>query len=235
MRMLSIGEGEVWHDPAQRRLLLGLAALAFVPFMGLLLPATGMISYSVYHALLAMPVLTLVAAAIGFSFRRYPQLFRRILVGLGTGLLAVVAYDALYLTGMALGWLHQGHPTWSGLGTTTGDGLWGLVKVYFYQGVLTGALWGMAYGLFLGKVRWTFGLIFGVALWSAAVTFALFVPFGGPFVPGMTPGASLALLAAYVVYGSILGVLNERWQRDLRSNGKIIFLREYQARVSNRK
>lgn len=233
MRMLSIGEGEVWHDPAQRRLLLGLAALAFVPFVGLLLPASGLVTHSVYHAVLALPVLTLVAAAIGFSYRRYPQLFRRIMVGLATGVLAVLAYDALYLAGMALGWLHQGHPTWSGFGAESG--FWSLAKAYFYQGVLTGALWGMAYGLFFGQVRWTFGLLFGVALWSAAVTFALFVPFGGPFVPGMTAGASLALLAAYVVYGTVLGALNERWQRDLRSNGKIIFLREYQARVSSRK
>jgi hypothetical protein len=109
------------------------------------------------------------------------------------------------------------------------------MKAYFYQGVLTGALWGMAYGLFLGKVRWVAGLVFGVALWSAAVTFALFVPFGGPFLPGMTPGASLALLAAYAVYGTVLGVLSECWQRDLRSNGKIIFLRDYQAKVGTRK
>lgn len=235
MRMLSIGEGEVWHDPSQRRLLLALSVLAFVPFVGLLLPASGLVSSSAYHALLALPVLTLVAAAIGFTFRRYPQLFRRMWVGLGTGLLAVLCYDAFYLAGLNLGWLHQSHPTWSGLGLTPMDGGWSLLKAYFYQGILTGALWGMAYGLFFGKVRWTMGLLFGVALWSAAITFALFVPFGGPFVPGMTPGASLALLAAYAVYGTVLGILNERWQRDLRSNGKIIFLREYQARVSNRK
>lgn len=234
MRMLSIGEGEVWHDASQRRLLLGLAALAFVPFIGLLLPATGLISNAVYHAMLAIPVLTVVAAAVGYTYRRYPQLFRRIVVGLGAGLLAVAAYDALYVLGMALGWVHQGHPTWSGLGGF-GGGLWGLVKAYFYQGVLTGALWGMAYGLFLGKVRWTVGVLFGVALWSAAVTFALFVPFGGPFVPGMSAGAALALLAAYVVYGTVLGLVSERWQRDLRSNGKIIFLRDYQAKVSGRK
>lgn len=229
MRGLPIGEGEVWQDSTMRLALLVLTAAAFLPLVALFGPAFGLVSVKSYEVTLVLPVLALVVVIGVVAARRHPPLFRRMLAGLWAGVLGVVVYDLLYMLAAAGGYTPSLVPLWTGVGG--GESLLGSL---FHHWVTFGALWGMAYGLVAGKARWTYGALFGLAMWANVATFALFVPFGGPFVPGATATAMAIMLLGFCLFGAVLGLVNQRLQPEERPRGKIIFLRDYQ-RVRNRK
>lgn len=229
MRGLPIGEGEVWQDSTMRLGLLVLTALAFLPLFALFGPALGLVSVETYELALVLPVLVAVVATGVVAAWRYPPLLKRMLAGLWAGVLGVVVYDLAYMVAAAAGYTQSLVPLWTGVGGSE-SALGGL----FHHWVTFGALWGMAYGLVAGKARWFYGAIFGLALWANVATFALFVPFGGPFVPGATATAMAILLAGFCLFGAVVGLVNQRLQPEERPRGKIVFLRDYQ-RVRNRR
>lgn len=228
MRGLPLGQGEVWHDPDQRKLLIGIAILAFLPFLGLLLVGTGLFPLRWYFGWVAAPTLLLIAIGAYHARGRYRMLSRRIAVGLAAGWLGAITYDVLF--GFWTLFTHAGHPVWTGF---VPDVLPGWVG-YFNHWLATAALWGLAYGLVAGKARWYYGLAFSLGLWAVVSVVALVLP--EPWV--LLPSRSLAtfgwLLAAHLVYGAVLGGFNEALSPDARRSAKIIFLRDYQARVKER-
>ncbi|MFP5501911.1 MAG: hypothetical protein ACLGIN_05425 [Candidatus Sericytochromatia bacterium] len=233
MRGLPIGEGQVWRDPAMRRWLVLLAAVAMAPFFALLLPATGLMGYGTYDAWIVAPALGMIAAGAWITYRRHRPLFHRLAVGFGAGWASVLAYDLFHLLIAADGSFGAGLPVWSGVGRFASEGAW--IPAYFHHWITMGALWGAAYALVAGKARWLWGVVFGLAMWANAVTFSLFLPFGGPFVPGAGPAAMTMLLIGTLIFGTVLGLLNARFQPVDRYHGKIVFLRDYQARVRSRR
>lgn len=232
MRGWRIARGEVWHDPAQRRSMLMLVVLGFVPMAGLMLQGGHWITPSSFFNWVLWPSLAAIGAAAAFMHRRHPRLVQRLGVGLLSGWLAAMACDMLQLLALSQGLTGTPHPVWPGL--IVSAGLPGsLIAGYTCHWIATGALWGMAYGLLWGKTRWTFGPLFACALWGVSGFFALVLP--GPLIPHVTPGALFAMLISLVAYGVVLGALNEALQPEPIGKGKIIFLRDYQARVKQRK
>lgn len=236
MRGLPIGHGEVWHEPEQRRTLIAMAALAMLPFVALALPGWGWVSFDTYIAWLAAPALGLLTALGAFSWQRYPALFKRVAIGLVAGLLGMLAYDTVRIVGEGFGWFSAGSalgmqvlgsgqpPSWEALAQNT-----------FIRWVVMGAMWGLAYALVAGKAQWAYGLGFGLALGTLTLAAASLAPFGSALLPPLTMAGVAGWLGGAAFFGAALGLLNEALQPDVRYGGKIIFLRDYQAKVHQRK
>jgi hypothetical protein len=236
MRGLPIGHGEVWHDPEQRRMLIGMAALAMVPFLGLMLPGWGLTSFDGYFAWLAAPAIGLLTALAAFSWQRYPVLFKRLGIGAIAGLMGALAYDTIRIVGEGFGWFSAG----SALGLQVmGAGLtpsWqAMAENTFIRWVVLGALWGLAYGLVAGKASWAYGVATGLWLGGVTLLASWIAPNGSLFGPAMTIVGTVSWLVGAGIFGAVMGGLNEALQPDTRFSGKIIFLRDYQTRVHQRK
>lgn len=236
MRGLPIGHGEVWHDPDQRRLLIGLATLSLLPFCALALPGWGWTSFDTYVAWVAAPLLGVIAAVAAFSTQRYPSLAKRIAIGLCAGLLGALTYDTVRIVGESFGWFSAGTALGMQLmGTGTPPNLAAMAENTFLRWVVMGALWGLAYALVAGKAHWAWGLFYGLSMGTAFLAAAFMAPHGAMLLPPLTLAGVAGWLAGTALYGAVLGALNQALQPDVRFGGKIIFLRDYQARVGQRK
>lgn len=104
-----------------------------------------------YVPLVYVPALVVLAGIALYSRRRYPGLFRRIVVGFGAGLVATMALDAWRQTGVIYGWLPGDTPKMFGM-TVTGSknmAIWhpvGLLVHYF-----NGTNFGLVYAFVWGK------------------------------------------------------------------------------------
>lgn len=233
LRGLPIGLGEAWRDTRQRSWLLALAVLALLPFAGLLAAAWNWTSLGRAYAWVVTPGLGALTVGVTVAAQRYAGLRRRLFVGFVAGWIGALAVDGLHAL---QGFLSPGvgPVVWSGLYAGSHDPAWWLAG-YFNQWFLTGALWGTAYGLLAGKARWGYGLLFSALFWSVGALAAAFAPAGWVLLPRPTWPLLIGLLGAHAVYGAVLGTLNERWQAEPYHGAKIIFLRDYQARVRERR
>jgi uncharacterized membrane protein SpoIIM required for sporulation len=105
----------------------------------------------------------------------------------------------------------------------------------FLRWVVLGALWGLTYALVAGKAHWTWGVLYGLGMGGLALLGTWFAPHGLLLLPSLTLTGVAGWLAGAALYGAVLGALNEALQPDVHHGGKIIFLRDYQARVGQRK
>lgn len=232
MKGLPIGRGLVWDEPDSRRLLVMAAVLGLVPLLALGLVAAGVLAPSTYVGWVLIPVVGLAACLVTFAQRHFPAVFRRMAIGVLAGLGGVLAYDGLFLYGVQAGLFPAMHPVWAGL---VPDDLAATLGGYFGHWFGTGALWGMAYALVAGRARWYYGPAYGAIVWGLVALFATRLPGGHLILPGTSFGMLAVLLAGHLVYGAVLGAVNQAAQPDERLGGKIIFLRDHKPRVKSRR
>ena len=234
MKGLPICQGEVWHDPHQRQWMIGLAVLAFVPTLGLVALGRGLGSPGWLDGAVVLPVAALAMLAAGLIAGRYPRLFQRLAIGALSGMLGALAYDALCM--MAQGTPSGAPmPVWVGFRLPGGADLATLGASYLHHWVATAALWGMAFSLVAGKARWGYGLAYGLAIALVALGIAWTFAPGPWWLPELTWAAIGSLVVGHAIFGALLGFFNEQFQPETRSAGKIIFLRDYQTRVRERR
>jgi len=169
-----------------------------------------------YIPLVLSPALIVLGAIWWYATRNYPRLANRVGAGLAAGLIASLGLDIVRLTGVALGAFPGDMPTMFGQMITgrmdTGPGV--LWAGYAYHG-LNGATFGLMYTLLAGKVRWVWGVAWGLFFELGMMTLPPVPMMAGPFgIYGFWPGLFVASFIAHVVFGVILGVLAERWVRD---------------------
>jgi len=165
--------------------------------------------------LLALPVFVMVVA---FNYRTYPRLFNRAITGLWAGAVASIALDAIrYPIGVGLHTLPGDMPTMFGkfiLGQDEVTG--GLLLVGYLYHYLNGAAFGIVYTLIAGKVRWYWGVVWGLIIEVLMMVTPPMLLMGvGPF--GINTGAPwyfLTTLAAHIAFGAVLGLLAERFVRE---------------------
>lgn len=93
-------------------------------------------------------------------------------------------------------------------------GLGVLLAGYTYHG-LNGATFGLMFTLLAGKVRWPWGLAWGLFFELGMMTLPPVPMIAGPFgIYGFWPWLFIVSFIAHVVFGVILGVLAERWVQD---------------------
>jgi hypothetical protein len=170
-----------------------------------------------YVPLVYVPALVALGGIALYSRRRYPGLFRRIVVGFGAGLVATLALDAWRQTGVIYGWLPGDTPKMFGMTVTMSKkmAIWypvGLLVHYF-----NGANFGLVYAFVWGKQ----GSYRSAAVW--ATVWMLIVELGMMTLPPMGPmtglfgaqfswpGLFLITLVAHVFSGLAMGLLVEQF------------------------
>jgi hypothetical protein len=228
---LPIGQGELWHDPVQRATTLVLVVLALAPFLGWIFPALGVLTPGRYQMWVEPPLLALLAAGCLFAGLRQRTIAARVGVGLVVGLVGALSYDlSLYLARVSVPGVEFPLPPFGlPIGMANGPGEPWPVHLHHWLGAA--AAWGLAFALLTGKARWYFGPVWGALMWGLLVVMALLLPRGHLILATPTVGPLVALLAVHLIYGLVIGALNELLQPQLRGKGKIVFLRDYVARV----
>lgn len=166
-----------------------------------------------YIPLVLGPALVILVLIWVRAARSYPRLANKIGVGLAAGFLATFGLDAVRLTGVALGAFPGDMPTMFGQMITgrmdTSAAI--LVPGYVYHFV-NGATFGLMFTLLAGKVRWPWGIAWGLFFELGMMTLPPVPMMAGPFgMFGFWPRLFVASLLAHIVFGSILGLLAARW------------------------
>jgi len=164
-----------------------------------------------------IPAILFLIWAIFYTKKTYPDLYRRIVVGLSAGAIATIGLDWIRQMGVIKGWLPGDTPTMFGK-MMTGSSTF---SEYFWLGTFTHFLNGASFGLVLTLVFGRFATlkktVLATFLWIGFIELGMMV--GPPTAPSvglfgiryMWPELFLLTLVAHIVYAAILGVLVHYW------------------------
>lgn len=157
-----------------------------------------------------LPALAGLAAIAVYAYRRYPRLFNRMIWGLGAGAIASVGLDLVRISGTAGGAFPGDMPQLFGQMITGEMGGSALLVGYLYH-FLNGATFGLMYALLFGRIRWYWGIAWGLLFELGMMLSPPVMMMAGPFgVRGFWPELFLVSLLAHVVFGAVLGWIAER-------------------------
>lgn len=180
---------------------------------------------STYVPFVYIPALLALVGVILYSRRHHPDLFRRIVVGLGAGVVGTIALDAARQAGVIHGWLPGDTPVMFGQ-LVTGPGA--SFALFYPIGLFVHYMNGANFGLFYAFVWGKQGSYRKAALWGTI--WFLIVELGMMTLPPMGPmtglfgvnfswpGLFLVTLVAHILAGLTVGMLTELWltERDRR-------------------
>ena len=173
-----------------------------------------------YIPLIYVPAIAALAAIGFYSRRRYPDLYRRITVGLGMGAVATIALDAVRQAGVIHGWLPADTFVMFGKMATGSPNF----AVFYPAGILVHYLNGANFGLFYAFVWGKRGSYASAAAWATA--WALVLELGMMTGPPMGPMVGLfgvnyawpqlfvLTFVAHVVLGIAMGLLIQHFLTD---------------------
>jgi len=183
-----------------------------------------------YIPLVYLPAIALLIGIALYCRRRYPDVYRRIIVGFGCGAIATIALDALRQMGVINGWLPGDTPAMFGKMATGSSNF----SVYYPVGLLVHYLDGADFGLFYvfvwGKRKSFRASVFWAVIWLLFVELGMMtLPPMGPMVGlfgvrYMWPQLFLLSLVAHVAFGIALGLLVRQFLRDEDQGWLITFL-----------
>lgn len=226
-----------WDLPAGLVALIA-SALCLVPVIGFVLAWHMAVDLGTFTLFATIPALVALGACELFLVRKSPMLFNRFAAGLTGGLLATLAFD---LVRLPAAYMVKGAPDYVpmigqhllnetiGIAPTASALLLG----YGYHYVLIGALAGAAYSLTLGRGRWYWGALTGLAVAIAFIALPqaqlLTVATGFDLTT-----ASLTWVAAFVAGGAVLGGVVQAMCRTATNVLYVVFMREEPVEVAGR-
>lgn len=184
-----------------------------------------------YIPFVYLPAVVIFLAATFYCRRHYPDVFRRIVVGLGMGAIATIALDFFRQMGVINGWLPGDTPSMFGK-MATGSGSF---STYYPAGLLVHFLNGACFGLFYAFVWGKRKDYASAVMW--AVFWLLIVELGMMTLPPMAPMVGmfgynyawpqlfLLTLAAHIAFGVALGILVQNFLKDEDRGGFLVFLK----------
>jgi hypothetical protein len=173
-----------------------------------------------YIPLVYVPALLLLLGITLYCRRRYPDVFRRIVVGFGLGAAATMALDVARQAGVIYGWLPGDTAVMFGKMATGSPNFALFYPVGLAVHYLNGANFGLFYAFVWGK-RNSYG---SAVLW--ATSWALVIELGmmiGPPMGPMTglfgynyawPQLFLLTLVAHILFGVALGLLIQTFLKE---------------------
>jgi len=167
----------------------------------------GVWSLSVGSLVLIVPAVT-VALVLGVLF---PRQGRLALEGLAAGLVAVLVYDTVRWTFVALGWWGDFIPSIGGWLTGSGQPDWfvGYAFRWLGDGGGMGVTFMVAARTFLPTVKRRAALVvgigYGLAIWMCLLVTLLVTPDGQTMLFPLTLTTLLLSWIGHVVYGAVLG------------------------------
>ena len=184
-----------------------------------------------YIPLLWIPAILILAGILLYSHKRYPDLFRRIAVGLAMGAIATLALDAVREAGVIHGWLPGDTPVMFGKVATGSNNFAFFYPVGLLVHYMNGANFGLFYSFVWGKRRSRLNAVFWAITWALVVELGMMLgppmgPMVGPFGYNYAwPQFFILTFVAHVVFGTTLGLLIQHFLREEDRGGLITFLR----------
>lgn len=195
----------------------GLVVAAIGPNVLVIALTPGMPEMPVLTRYALVPSVGLLAVVwVTAALRGERRLTNRLWVGLWAGAASTGLLDAFRLTGFHLGFMPGNMPRMFGvlildrmaLGPSLGSDVLGYLYHYW-----VGACFGLTYTLLAGRVRWWWGLVWGLIVEvGMMVTPPMVVAMDtGYFGVKFGPGLFVTSLTAHVAFGIALGLLAERY------------------------
>jgi len=184
-----------------------------------------------YIPFIYIPAMILLIGITIYCRRNYPDVYRRIIVGLGMGAIATVSLDFFRQMGVINGWLPGDTPVMFGK-MATGSASFAM---YYSHGVLIHFLNGADFGLFYTFVWGKRNSYKSSITW--AISWLLLVELGMMTLPPMAPMVGmfgyryawpqlfLLTFTAHVAFGLTLGILAQHFLRDEDRGWLLPFLR----------
>ena len=180
-----------------------------------------------YIPIVYIPALIVLCAIALYCRRNFPDIFRRIVVGLGAGVIATLALDVVRQAGVTHGWLPNDTPVMFGkMATASKD-----FAVYYPVGLLVHYLNGADFGLFFAfvwgkrenyRVAVGWGLFWLMIMELGMMTAPPMGPMVGLFgIDYQWPQLFLLTLVAHIFCGVTLGLLVQHFLRDSERGGLI--------------
>lgn len=183
-----------------------------------------------YIPFVLVPALLILIGITLHARRRYPDLYRRIIVGAGMGAVATIALDAVRGAGVIHGWLPADTPVMFGKMATGSPNF----AFYYPVGVvvhyLNGASFGLLYAFVWGKRSSYLSAVLWAGIWAQVLELGMMLgPPMGPMVGifGRNyawPQLFLLTFVAHIFFGMAMGLLIQTFLRDEDSDWLLPFL-----------
>jgi hypothetical protein len=184
-----------------------------------------------YIPFVYVPALLLLVGIAWYSREHYPDIFRRIVIGIGIGALATVSLDFFRAMGVINGWLPGDTPNMFGKMATGSSNFAYFYPVGLFVHFMNGANFGLFYTFVWGKRASYKSAIFWATSWALLVEIGMMTgPPMGPMV-GMFgirfawPQLFLLTLAAHIAFGITLGILTQFFLKPADTGGLLAFIR----------
>lgn len=184
-----------------------------------------------YIPLVYIPALLILVGLILYSRRNYPDLFRRIVIGMGAGMLATVALDYFREMGVINGWLPGDTPAMFGKAATGSRSFAVYYPVGYMVHFLNGANFGLLFTFMWGRQASYQRSVAWAVLWLLVVELGMMTgppmtPIVGPFGTNFAwPQFFLLTLTAHIAFGIVLGLLTHLWLQPEDQGGLLKFLK----------
>lgn len=178
-----------------------------------------------------VPAMLVLVGITLYSRKCYPDVFRRIVVGLGFGMVCTLALDAFRQMGVINGWLPGDTPNMFGKMATGSNTFSVLYPAGLLVHFLNGANFGLFYSFVWGKQRSYVRSVIWATVWLLIVELGMMTgPPMGPMVGWFGvrwawPQLFLITLVAHIAFGIALGLLVQHFLREEDSGWLGQFLR----------
>jgi hypothetical protein len=206
--------------PRTLALCLAYAAIGFTPIGALALTIGGLWSLTIGALVLVVPA---VVAGVVLGIR-YPRYGRYALEGLAAGLAAVLIYDLVRWTFVALGLWGDFIPNIGGWLNGTGEPNW--ILGYGFRWLGDGGGMGLTFMVaartFVPRLRRPaalgIGIAYGLSIWLCLLVTLIVSPEGQEMLFPLTAATLILSWIGHVVYGAVLGAFLSRWgARSMRT------------------
>ena len=193
---------------------------------------------ALYVPFVYIPALILLAGIVWYSRTHYPDVFRRVVIGLGAGALATVSLDFFREMGVINSWLPGDTPNMFGKMITGSNNFAFFYPIGFFVHFMNGASFGLFYSFVWGRRSSFRSAITWATLWALVTELGMMTgPPMGPMV-GLFgsryawPQLFLLTLAAHIAFGITLGIISQYFLKPEDEGGLFRFLRGDQKATS---
>jgi len=156
---------------------------------------------------------------------RIPNLGRRALIGIISGIIATLIYDIARFGFIKTGLWGDFIPVIGklALDDPQASPLWGYAYRYLYDGGFMGMTFAMVFAMLPYKATPRLGIIFGVAVCFCLFGTLVFAPNAQKMAFALTPITGAGALIGHVIYGTVLGGLVGRYITPIRERRPALY------------
>ena len=186
---------------------------------------------STYIQFAYIPAIVALVGLFLYCRKHYPDVSRRIAVGLAYGAVATIALDSFRQMGVINGWLPGDTPEMFGK-LATGSSVF---SVYYPVGLFVhffnGASFGLFYAFVWGKRKSYGSAVLWATVWALLLEIGMMTgppmgPMVGPFgIRYAWPSLFLITLVAHIAFGVTLGLLVQHFLKEKDRGGLLTFLK----------